>query len=356
MPSSRRSFLRQASAAGVAIGGGSLLAACSPSSPATPTAAPPAAGASPTTAPTFKLNISHHVAPDHVLTHASNRFAALVTERTKGNVTFTVHPAGQLANLRAAAEAVQLGTIDMVWADFPTLSVGLPHLGFIGLPFLFNDYAHVDKVLYGPVGEKLRKELREKLGIEAIGLGPSGFRVIATSKKPIKSAADLQGVKIRVPEIPVYIDTFKALGANPTPLPFGEVYTALQTGVVEGVEAPAEAIFLAKHQEVTKYVSKTYHIFTDVHLLMNQKKFASMPSDYQKIFLDAGKEAVEDFYRKQVIAGETKFWNELAAKLQATPDPDVASFRTKVVSVVQKFTSQSPAAKELVEAVQAAGR
>jgi len=355
VPSSRRSFLRQAGAAGVAVGGGSLLAACSPSSPAS-TAATPGAAAAPTTAPTFKFSISHHVPAGHLVDQASIRFADLVKDRTKGNVTFTVHPAAQLAGLRAGTEGVQLGTIDMVWADFGTLANWQPHLGFISLPFLFNDFDHVFKVLYGSVGEKLKKELRETLGIAVIGYGPSGFRVIATTKQAIKSAADLQGVKMRVPEIPVYVDTFKALGANPTPLPFGEVYTGLQTGVIEGVEAPAEAIFVAKHQEVTKYVSKTYHIFTDVHLLMNQKKFVSMPSEYQKIFVDAGKEVVEDWYKKEIIAGETKFWNELAAKLQATPDPDVASFRTKVASVVQKFSSQSPAAKELVEAVQAAGR
>src|SRR5260221_12688913 len=128
------------------------------------------------------LTFSHHVPPTHILHQAAERFAAAVKERTHGEVIIDIRPAGQLFNLRTAAEALQLGTLDLCFSDLGTLGNWQPFFGVTSLPFIFNDFDHVKKVFYGPIGEQVKADAKEKLGIEILSLGASGFRVFLTNK------------------------------------------------------------------------------------------------------------------------------------------------------------------------------
>jgi TRAP-type transport system periplasmic protein len=304
-------------------------------------------------AQTKTLRLSHHLAPGHLVDVASKRFAELVAEKTGGKLKVEVFPAGQLAGLRQGTEAVQVGTLDLVWSDFGTLANWQKQLGFISLPFLFRDNEHVLATLNGKIGEDLSTEVRKTLGIDVLGYGIAGFRVIATRDRPVTSPADLQGVKVRVPEVPVYVSAFKRVGANPTPMAWGEVYTALQTGVINGVENPPEGLFVGRMQEVTKFASKTNHIMTDVNLMMSTSVLNGLPADQQAAVKAAAATAVGEYNKASIAAGE-EFWKKLAGAVTANESPDREAFKTALAPVWQEMdTAAGGKMKPWIDRVQA---
>jgi tripartite ATP-independent transporter DctP family solute receptor len=300
-----------------------------------------------------RLTFSHHIPTSHILHAAAERFAAAVQQKTGGQVVVDIRPASQLFNLRTSAEALQLGTLDLAWTDLGSLANWYPPLGFTAMPFLFADFDHAYRVLYGPVGEQVRREVRERLGVEILSLGVSGFRVFVT-KRPVRSAADVQGIKLRVPEIPVYVEMARALGTNPTPIPAGEIYTALQTGVVDGMEAPADFVESTKLFEVAKNVTRTYHIMTEVSMMASVKRLSALPAAQQQAIRDAAVEVVQGWYKTENMRVQEAAWQTLTQKMQANASPDVASFRAKMGPVIDAFVAKvGPKGREYIEAVRA---
>ena len=208
----------------------------------------------------------------------------------------------------------------MCWTDLGTLGNWQPQFGFVSLPFLFNNYDHVKKVLYGPIGQQVSKEAKDTLGVEVLSLGASGFRVFL-SKKPIQTADDVRGLRLRVPEIPTWVEMAKALNANPTPIPAGEIYTALQTGVIDAFESPADYIYSSKNYEVAGYVTRTHHIFTEVSMMASARKMASLPPNVQKVIRDAAVEAVQKEMWEANLKAQQNAWNDLAKLIKANPEP-----------------------------------
>jgi len=300
-----------------------------------------------------RLTFSHHIPTTHILHAAAERFAGAVQQKTGGQVVVEIRPASQLFNLRTSAEALQLGTLDLAWTDLGSLANWYPPLGFTAMPFLFTDFDHAYRVLYGPVGEQVRREVRERLGVEILSLGVSGFRVFVT-KRPVRSAADVQGIKLRVPEIPVYVEMARALGTNPTPIPAGEIYTALQTGVVDGMEAPADFVESTKLFEVARHVTRTYHIMTEVSLMASAKRLSALPAAQQQAIKDAAVEVVQGWYKAENMKVQEAAWQTLTQKMQANPSPDVASFQAKMGPVIDAFVAKvGPKGREYIEAVRA---
>jgi len=304
----------------------------------------------------IKLVFSHHVAAAHMIHGVAEKFADQVKQSTNGQVTIDIRPAGQLFNLRTSAEALQLGTLDLCWSDLGTLANWQPQFGFTALPFLFNDYDHVKKVLYGPIGEQITKEAKDTLGVEILSLGASGFRVFVT-KKEVKTAEDVRGIKLRVPEIPIYIEMARALGTNPTPIPTAEIYTAMQTGVVDGFEAPPDSVIAFKQYEVSKFATRTHHIFTEVSMMASAKKMASLPANVQKALHDAAIDTVATQMWEANLKEQAAAWTDLASKITANASPDIPSFRSKMGPVIDGFVAKAgPKARAYVEATQAAGK
>jgi TRAP-type transport system periplasmic protein len=300
-----------------------------------------------------RLTFSHHIPTSHILHAAAERFGAAVQQKTGGQVVVEIRPASQLFNLRTSAEALQLGTLDLAWTDLGSLANWYPPLGFTAMPFLFADFEHAYRVLYGPVGEQVRREVRERLGVEILSLGVSGFRVFVT-KRPVRSAADVQGIKLRVPEIPVYVEMARALGTNPTPIPAGEIYTALQTGVVDGMEAPADFVESAKLFEVARHVTRTYHIMTEVSMMASVKRLSALPAAQQQAIRDAAVEVVQGWYKTENMKVQEAAWQTLTQKMQANPSPDIASFQAKMGPVIDAFVAKvGPKGREYIEAVRA---
>lgn len=295
----------------------------------------------PASAQSKTLRLSHHLPPGHLVDIASKRFAELVAQSSNGALKVDVFPAAQIAGLKQGTESVQVGTLDLVWSDFGTLGNWKKEYGFMSLPFLFKDFDHVKRVFFGPLGAELKQDVSKQMQIEILGFGTAGFRVMATRERAINKPGDLANLKFRVPEVPVFVSTFRQLKANPTPMAFGEVYTALQTGVIDGVEVPAETMWSFKVQEVAKHVSKTYHILTDVHLMMSSSVLKGLPQAQQDIIVKAARQAVEEEYFKASLAAEDEFWAKLAGAMIPVQNPDRAAFQQALQPVWEEADKSS---------------
>lgn len=239
------------------------------------------------------LSFAHNVAVGGAEDKAINYFAEKVKELSDGKMEIVVYGSGQLGNERDMIEGVQLGTIDMAMNTSAYLSNLAPQFGLLDLPFLYEDYEDAKGKLEGEAGDYLKDKLKDEQGIRVLGYWNSGFRVMLTKSSAINSLADLKGRNMRAPEVDVYVNMFKALGANPTPIPFGEVYTSMQTGVVDGVEVCAEEMYTMKFQEVGKYIAVTNHIFSTQIPVINEDVYQGLTDEQKKVLDDAMKEATD---------------------------------------------------------------
>ena len=239
------------------------------------------------------LQFAHNLAVDSVLDQSANKFAELAAEKSDGKISVTVSPAAALGNESDMLEGIELGTIDMMLATTSYLSNVDGKFAVLDLPFLFKDSAQVKKVLEGPVGDTLKEDLLATKNMRILGYMDSGFRVMLTAKTPLLDLASFKGVQMRSPETPVYIGMFEALGAAPTPISLSEVYTSIQSGVVEGVEMSAQQLYTNKFYEVTKYLAKTNHIFTTVTPIISEDKWSSLSEEAQSVITEAMQEAVD---------------------------------------------------------------
>jgi len=300
-----------------------------------------AAAANPATSPKYKLKLSHHLQLNHIVETMSQKFAAGVASRTNGEVEIKVFGAGQIGGLKDNAEGVRLGTLDFSCADAGQIGLFYPRSNIISLPFLFRDFPHYLKVADGPIGKELAKEIVEKANIRILSWWPAGFRIMASRTKPIKSAADMKGLKIRIPEVPIYVETMRALGANATPMPWGEVYTAMQTGVVDAIEVPSDTIFTGKMYEVAKFLSRTYHIFTDCNLIVSEKVYQSLPADIQKVLYAVANEVFWHWGAPESEKLDKSGWDSLIKAGMQGIEPDRESFRAAVKPVWDNFITKT---------------
>jgi tripartite ATP-independent transporter DctP family solute receptor len=239
------------------------------------------------------LRLAHNITMGGTDDQAANMLAEKVKEKSGGTLEIKVYPGGQLGNERDMLEGIQLGSIDMGLNTSAYISNIAPEFGLLDVPFLFSDFEDVRNALSGDGGEYLKEKLLKEQGIRVLNWWNSSFRIMLTKSAPIKSLDDLKGRKMRAPEVPVYIDMFDALGANPTPIPFGEVYTSIQTGVVDGVEVCAEEMYAMKFHEVGKYIAKTNHIFSTMIPIINEDVFQSLTPDQQKVLQEAVDETTD---------------------------------------------------------------
>ncbi len=179
-------------------------------------------------------------------------------------------------------------------------------------PFLFNNTQEADAILDGPVGQKVMDKLQDK-GLVGLVYWENGFRNVTNSKKPIQSANDLEGIKLRVMQNPVYLDAFKRLGANPVPLAFPELFPAMETKAVDGQENPYTTILSSKFYEVQKYVSATNHVYSPWILLVSKKYWDGLSKDEQKVLADAAR-ASREFERKDTRDASARALAELQEK------------------------------------------
>lgn len=306
-------------------------------------------------APAFAdtLRLAHNAAPGNPKSDASLLFAKLVKEKTDGRVNVDVGGSAQYGDDVEALTSMRLGSLAFSANSQGTTSSVVPEFALLGLPFLFKDQEQAWKVMDGPAGEKL-KEAAAKKGLVVLGFWDNGIRHTTNSKHPIKTPDDLKGIKIRTPPDAMTIDIFKALGANPTPLAFSELYIALQQGVMDGQENPLTNTYTSKLYEVQKYVSLTGHKYEATPLLASKVIWDGLSDKDKQAVLEAAKEA-GDFNRQRSRNDELELRQKLEAAGVQFNDVNQADFAAKTGSVYEKWQAQFPElTTSIVEAAKAA--
>ncbi|WP_407280462.1 TRAP transporter substrate-binding protein [Aromatoleum evansii] len=227
----------------------------------------------------------------------AQKFADLVAAKSDNKIKVKLFPGGQLGGDVQTVSAIQGGTIEMTVLNSGILQVQAKEFAIYDFPFLFANPQEADAVTDGNFGKSLHAKLADK-GIVGLAYWDLGFRNITNSKHPISRLEDIAGLKLRVIQSPIYVDLFSALGANPTPLAWPEVYNALEQKAVDGQENPFTVIRAAKLNEVQKYVSATRHVYNPQSVIMSKKLWDAMSADEKKIIADATAEATA--YQRQV--------------------------------------------------------
>lgn len=306
-----------------------------PSPPADPTPAPepppppPAEPADVDALPELTLNIGHSGAPDGFADIASVKFKEIVEERSGGRFTVEVFPSGQLGGERELVEGAQIGSVDIAVVLAGIMESFVSEFGVLNLPYLFDDRDHVFTTLDGPVGEDLLA-LLEDVELKGLAFGEFGFRSMMTAPRPINVPADLNGIKIRVPESDLYINTMELLGATPTPIPGPEIFTSLQNGVVDATEAPIFAAVTQKYYETPlEHLSLTEHIYAALMMVGSQDMWDRVGDEGQKLVKQAALEAVAH-QRQRSIEDDEGYIAELANQGWSITEVDKAPFRDAV--------------------------
>ncbi len=232
------------------------------------------------------------------------KFKEIVETGSQDDIAVQIYPAEQMGGDREVIEFVQVGTIDLASPSVSGLMGWDSAFGVTGLPFTFEDRRIVRQVLLETeLGDHLLQRL-EPLGFKGLGWYETGWRQFSNSKRPVTTPKDMAGLKIRTMQVDMDILSFKTLGANPTPMTYGEVYSALQQGVIDGQENVLGDAISARVQEVNKFFTLTKHVYTARIVIMNPDKFAALPEKYQTLIQDAVQQASE--HQQHIIIEEEK--------------------------------------------------
>jgi tripartite ATP-independent transporter DctP family solute receptor len=292
------------------------------------------------------MRLSHNAAPGNPKAVASDKFAELVAQKTDGRVTVVVGGSAQFGDDAESITNLRLGTLALSANSQGTTSAAVPEFAVLGLPFLFKDLPHAYAVVDGPVGDQLAKAADAK-GLVLLSLWDNGIRHVSNNERPINSPGDLKGIKLRTPPDPMTLDIFNALGANPAPLAFSELYIALQQGVFDGQENPLMNIYSSKLYEVQKYISLTGHKYETTPLLASKAVWATLSKEDQQAVIEAAKESAQ-LNRELSLAADADLRSKLIAAGVQINELDNAPFVAATKPVYDKWAKQYP---ELVEVV-----
>jgi tripartite ATP-independent transporter DctP family solute receptor len=284
----------------------------------------------------YVIKIANVTATDHPLNIAFENMAKLMNERSGGRIQATVYPGSQLGTLRTISEGLQMGTIEMGTQSPGGLASFWPLMGVLELPYMYRSNQHVYNVMDGPIGQELNEAFRAKTGIRILGYWMNLYRNTTNSKRPITKPEDFAGLKIRVPETKTIVDTIAAFGGNPVPMAFGEVYTALSQGIIDGQENPLSIISASKLNEVQKYLSLTGHVYSPTVVMISDEFWKKLPADLQKIITQAFEE-IRPVARKTVEDQEKSILVDLKAKGMQINEVDPSLFQAKLGPLYDAF-------------------
>ena len=287
------------------------------------------------------IRFGHLNNADHPTSTGVKKFAEIVAAKSGGKITVKEFPSSQLGNELQQQSALQGGVQEMLVASTTSLTGIVKEFGLFDFPFLFTSGRQADSMVDGPLGKMLSGKLADQ-GVVVLGFFDLGFRNVTNSKRPIAKGEDLEGLKMRVIPNPVFLETFRTFKANPLPLPFAELYNALESKAVDGQENPYAVILSSKFNEVNKFVSGTNHVYATNIILISKRFWDRLSPTEQKILQDSANEA-RDFQRvaSRDVAG--KAVNELKAKgmtvTELTP-AEQARMRAAVKPIHDKFSAE----------------
>jgi len=299
---------------------------------------------------TFRLPFVQAAEHPHGL--GAKRFAELVSEKSGGKMTVKLFPGGTLGGDLQSVSALQGGTVDMTMVSTGLLAGQAKEFAVFDLPFVFEEPREVYAVLDGPIGESLLSKLPEK-GLVGLGYWDYGYRHLTNNRRPVAKLENIRGLKVRVIQIPIFIDLFNTLGANAVPMAFTELYTALETGAVDGQENPLSTIVSAKFYEVQKHVALTRHVYNSLAVIFSKKTWDKLSEEERTILREASAEARQ--YERQVSQEKDAEALELLKKegvevTEIAPE-EFERMRAAVQAVTDKYTQEI--GPELVKAMYA---
>ncbi len=287
---------------------------------------------------------------DYPTVEAVRHISKLLEERTKGRIKINVFHSAQLGNEKDTIEQTRFGVIDLNRINMAPFNNLIPATNVPSLPFIFRSVEHMRKVMDGPIGDSILKEF-EKHDLVGLAFYDSGSRSFYNSKRPINTPADMKGMKIRVQQSDMFVALVSALGANATPMAFGEVYSALQTGVIDGAENNWPSYESTKHFEVSKFYSLTEHSLSPEVLVMSKRSFDKLSKEDQEIVKAAAKESVakmRELWDAREKASEAKVKAGGAVINAVEKQPFIDAMKP----VYDRFVTD-PALKDLVAKIQA---
>lgn len=245
----------------------------------------------PADAKKIELSLANEAPPFFVYTMVSEEFKKLVEDKVGDKVSIKIYHSGQLGGEKDTLEGEMIGTVDMAIVQSSLLALWEKQMVYVDIPYLYDSIDHAMKVINGPIGKSINKKM-EKHGIMVLAGMNLGFRSMYNSKRPIYKPEDLAGMKYRVIQNPLYIDTINSLGAKAVPMNFGEVYSALQQGVIDAAGLEPYSYEIMKHYEPAPYFSISDHKYQAFFLTMSKKKFDTLPGDVQQALLDCAEEVI----------------------------------------------------------------
>ena len=301
----------------------------------------------------IEIKLGHVGETGSLFAQSSDEFARRANAKLGDKAKVVVFGSSQLGGDKELLQKLKLGTVDMA-VPSTVMSSEVDLFGVFEMPYLVKDRAHMGRIEKELFWSKFEPEV-EKKGLKVLAVWENGYRHVTNSKRPINKPADLQGIKLRVPEGKWRVKMFQAYGANPSPMKLSEVFTALQTGVMDGQENPFTQIYSQKFQEVQKYLSLTGHVYTPAYLTVGAKKWETLPPGVRKILEDTARET-----QAFVYTTAEKDDNELLGKLKAegmqvnTADKDAFIAASK--GIYEEFAKEVPGSKEIIDRAIALGK
>lgn len=256
----------------------------------------------------YEFKFGHAADENNTWHKGAMKFAEEVEAKSEGRIKVTVYPSEQLGKEVDNVTAIQAGTADMVLSG-ESLQGWANLVGIMSTPYLIKDSAHLKAVADGEPGKLLEKEIYDKAGLKVLGYFERGPRML-TSKKPINNMADLAGLNLRLPNVPLFIETWNAWGARPTPMAFSEVFTSLQQNVIEAQENPLALMNSGGFYEVQDYINNTAHVRGWIYMLIGVDQWEALPEDLQQVMMDAAKTA-QEYENGLFLADEDRILKEL---------------------------------------------
>ncbi len=282
------------------------------------------------------LRLAHVVNEQDAYQIAATKFQELVSERSDGAITVEIFPNATLGDERTLLEGMQIGTVDMGIITNGPVANFVEDMAVFELPFLFKTPEAAYGVLDGEIGQELLDRLSE-VNLKGLAYAERGFRNLTNSRHPVRTPADLDGLRVRVMENPVYIDTFRALGADATPMAWTEALTAMQQGTIDGQENPVGVVYSFKLNETQTNMTMTRHTYAPAVFVMGMPAWGKLSGDAQEIVLQAAKDA-SAYERKMNAEAEASQLAELKASgMNVIEDADLSPFSAALEPVYEKY-------------------
>lgn len=286
------------------------------------------------------LKFAHVCPPSHPYQIGAEKFAELVKEKSNGEITINIYPSAQLGQERDLIEGLQMGTIDIAISSLGVTANFVPSMTLFALPFIFKNADHFTEIAKGPIGEKVLESCKAKK-LKGLGLFAPIFRMPMTNVRPIQKPEDFKGLRIRLMEVPLHMDTYKAMGASVIPLPGGELYTALQLGTVDGCENAIATLYTYKFYEQLKYLSILPVVSNGAVALMSDKVWNELSSEQQEVIVDCMPEALDSADKAYLELDEVGLQKIKEAGKEVFR-PDLEPFKEKVKPVCEKYIKELP--------------